>query len=170
MFKVLTNNAICADEYPIYRLMLNMLKVFDSNFDCGTLLHKLGDILNPDELHLASLLLGNVKLQVKHNNICRKMFTPDIGSPKRRLYQSYSTFSIYIKYSQKHTHLRNRETPWISNMTICTLYVSVMLITIAWINIILFMPSFQRQIITNRCISNNQLLQVLSLRALISCQ
>ena len=47
-----------------------------------TLLHDLSEILHPDELHLVSLLLKDVHLQLKYNNTTGKIFLPDIGSPK----------------------------------------------------------------------------------------
>ena len=80
-FKLLTEKAICAKDYTIYLLMLDMSRAFDT-IDRGTLLNDLSDILEPDELHLVSLLLIDVKLQVKYNNHIGKTFIPDIGSPQ----------------------------------------------------------------------------------------
>ena len=80
-FKILTEKAICAEDYTIYLLMLDMSRAFDT-IDRGTLLQDLSEIINPDELHLVSLLLIDVKLQVKYNNTTGKIFIPDIGSPQ----------------------------------------------------------------------------------------
>ena len=80
-FKILTEKAICAENYPVYLLMLDMSRAFDT-IDRGTLLQDLSDILDSDELHLVSLLLTDVKIQVKYNNVTGKIFVPDIGSPQ----------------------------------------------------------------------------------------
>ena len=61
--------------------MLDMSRAFDT-IDRGTLLTDLSEILEPDELHLVSLLLTDVKLQVKYKNTTGETFTPDIGSPQ----------------------------------------------------------------------------------------
>ena len=61
--------------------MRDMSRAFDT-IDRGLLLQDLSDILNPDELHLASVLILDVNIQVKYNNTTGKIFTPDIGSPQ----------------------------------------------------------------------------------------
>ena len=66
-FKILTEKAICAEDYTIHLLMLDMSRAFDT-IDRGKLLNDLSDILQPDELHLVKLLLIDVKIQVKYNN------------------------------------------------------------------------------------------------------
>ena len=80
-FKILTELALCSKDLEVHLLMLDMSKAFDT-IDRGTLLTDLSEILEPDELHLVSLLLTDVQLQVKHDNIIGKTFTPDIGSPQ----------------------------------------------------------------------------------------
>ena len=40
------------------------------------------EILESDELHLVSLLLKDVRLQMKYNGVIGNIFTPDIGSPQ----------------------------------------------------------------------------------------
>ena len=64
-FKILIEKAICSENYPIYLLMLDMSRAFDT-IDRGLLIQDLSKILEADELHLISLLLTDVKLQVKH--------------------------------------------------------------------------------------------------------
>ena len=65
----------------MHLLMLDMSKAFDT-IDRGTLLHELSSIIEPDELHLVSLLLTDVQLQVNLNNVKGNIFKPDIGSPQ----------------------------------------------------------------------------------------
>ena len=80
-FKVLIEKSLCSQDYPIHILMLDMSRAFDT-IDRGTLLTDLSEILEPDELHLVSLLLTDVQIQVKHDNLLGKIFKPDIGSPQ----------------------------------------------------------------------------------------
>ena len=56
-------------------------RAFDT-IDRGKLLTDLTHILETDEVHLVSLLVTDVTLQVKHNNTIGTPFTPDIGSPQ----------------------------------------------------------------------------------------
>ena len=65
----------------MHLLMLDMSRAFDT-IDRGTLLHELSSIIEPDELHLVSLLLTDVQLQVNLNNVKGNIFKPDIGSPQ----------------------------------------------------------------------------------------
>ncbi len=80
-FKILAEKAVCADNYFIHRLMLDMSRAFNT-IELGTLLHDLSETLHPDELHLVSLLLKDIQLQVKYSNTTGKIFVPDIGSPQ----------------------------------------------------------------------------------------
>ena len=80
-FKILTEKAICSQDLEVHLLMLDMSRAFDT-IERGTLLKDLSEILEPDELHLVSLLLTDVQLQVKHDKIIGETFTPDIGSPQ----------------------------------------------------------------------------------------
>ena len=61
--------------------MLDMSRAFDT-IDWGILLKDLSEILESDELHLVSLLLKDVRLQVKYNGVTGNIFTPDIESPQ----------------------------------------------------------------------------------------
>ena len=58
-----------------------MSRAFDT-IDRGILLKDLKELLEPDILHLVSLLLIDVQLEVKYNNKLGKKFKPDIGSPQ----------------------------------------------------------------------------------------
>ena len=58
-----------------------MSRAFDT-IDRGILLNDLKQILDPDTLHLVSLLLKDVQIQVKYKNQLGTTFTPDIGSPQ----------------------------------------------------------------------------------------
>ena len=80
-FKILIEQAICAKDFTIHLLMLDMSRAFDT-IDRGILLSDLEKLLEPDILHLVSLLLTDVKIQVKYKNKLGKVFQPDIGSPQ----------------------------------------------------------------------------------------
>ena len=80
-FKILIEQAACAEDHTVHLLLLDMSRAFDT-IDRGILLNDLKQILEPDILHLVSLLLTDVKLQVKHRNEIGETFTPDIGSPQ----------------------------------------------------------------------------------------
>ena len=80
-FKILIEKAICAEDFKVHLLMLDMSRAFDT-IDRGCLLQDLSKVLEPDELHLVSLLLRDVQLQVYHDGVTGKAFTPDIGSPQ----------------------------------------------------------------------------------------
>ena len=53
-----------------------------NTIDRGSLLEDLKQILEPDILHLFSLLLTDVQLEVKHKKKLVERFKPDIGSPQ----------------------------------------------------------------------------------------
>ena len=63
-----------------HNILLDMSRAFDT-FDRGILLDDLKQILNTDTLHLISLLLKVVQIQVKHKSELGKTFTLKIGSP-----------------------------------------------------------------------------------------
>jgi hypothetical protein len=80
-FKLLAERAITSDGYDLYILMLDMSRAFDT-IQRGTLIQHLKCILEPDELHLVSLLIKDVTLQVKCDNHTGRVFTTNIGSPQ----------------------------------------------------------------------------------------
>ena len=61
--------------------MLDMSRAFDT-IQRGSVIEYLKEIINPDELHLVSLLIKDVKLQVKCDNFIGREFTTNIGSPQ----------------------------------------------------------------------------------------
>ena len=80
-FRVLIEQAVCAEDLNIHILLLDMSRAFDT-IDRGILLNDLKELLEPDTLHLVSLLLKDVQLEVKHQNKLGNRFKPDIGSPQ----------------------------------------------------------------------------------------
>ena len=68
--------AVWSEDLSVHLLLLDM------SIDRGILLTDLRKILEPDTLHLVSLLLTDVTLQVRHNNTLGTPFKPDIGSPQ----------------------------------------------------------------------------------------
>ena len=58
-----------------------MSRAFDT-IDRASVLNNLKEILNPDEIHLISLLIKDVKLNVKCDNCIGREFTTNIGSPQ----------------------------------------------------------------------------------------
>ena len=61
--------------------MLDMSRAFDT-IDRASVLNNLKEILNPDEIHLISLLIKDVILSVKCDNHIGREFTTNIGSPQ----------------------------------------------------------------------------------------
>ena len=80
-FKTLIEQAVCAEDLTVHLLLLDMSRAFDT-IDRGILLNDLKEIFEPDILHLISLLLVDVQIQVKHKNKLGNTFTPNIGSPQ----------------------------------------------------------------------------------------
>ena len=62
--KILAEKAITSSTYNIYLLLLDMSKAFDT-VSRKNLLKDLQDVLEPDELHMMSVLINEVKLKVK---------------------------------------------------------------------------------------------------------
>ena len=80
-FRTLIEQAVCSESLSVFLLLLDMSRAFDT-IDRGILLDDLQKLLPSDLLHLVSVLLTDVQLQVKHNNSLGKIFKPDIGSPQ----------------------------------------------------------------------------------------
>jgi hypothetical protein len=76
--KLLAEKAIASNSYEIYLLLLDMSKAFDT-VHRTKLIKDLQDILPPDELHLMSILIKDVKLQVKINKTTGREFETKTG-------------------------------------------------------------------------------------------
>ena len=76
--KVLCEKAITSDDYKLYILLLDMSKAFDT-VKRDTLLKKLENILNQDELHLLSILTNRPTIKVKVNKEYGETFQTNLG-------------------------------------------------------------------------------------------
>ena len=68
-------------EYETNLLLLDMSKAFDT-IKRDLLIEDLKEVLNNDEIHLVALLLENVELCVKLENLLGSAFKTNIGSPQ----------------------------------------------------------------------------------------
>ena len=73
---------------------------FDT-IDRGIQLKDLKELLKPDILHLVSLLLTDVQLEVKHKNKLGERFKPDIGSPQGDC-KSHLDYFLFTQGTAKH--------------------------------------------------------------------
>ena len=80
-FKLLAEKAITSQDYEFHIIMLDMSRAFDT-ISRASVIENLKEILNPDEIHLISLLIKDVKLSVKCDNHIGREFTTNIGSPQ----------------------------------------------------------------------------------------
>ena len=80
-FKVLAEKAITSIGYETNLLLLDMSKAFDT-IKRDLLIEDLKEVLNNDEIHLVALLLENVELCVKLENLLGSAFKTNIGSPQ----------------------------------------------------------------------------------------
>ena len=125
-FKTLAEKAITADNFNIHVLLLDMSWAFDT-INRKQLIQDLEEVLNKDELHLISILIRDVKIQVKHGNQTGEEFTTNIGSPQGDcaspiwfIYYLYKTIKHFkdnnaeklenIKKDAAHDHNYNKKT------------------------------------------------------------
>ena len=80
-FKLLAEKAITSQDYEFHIIMLDMSRAFDT-IDRASFLNNLKEVLEPDEIHLISLLIKDVVLSVKCDNYIGREFTTNIGSPQ----------------------------------------------------------------------------------------
>ena len=78
--KVLVEKAITSANYPVYLLMLEMLKAF-GNVNQSMLKQELAKVLNPDELHIINVLT-NTQLKIRCGNEKSDTFETDAGVPQ----------------------------------------------------------------------------------------
>ena len=79
--KLLIEKALSADSYEIVILLKDLSKAFD-NVNRNKLLQILKELLNPDELHMISILLKDTKLQIRYEGELGEEFKSDIGVPQ----------------------------------------------------------------------------------------
>ena len=125
-FKLLAEKAITSQNYEFHILMLDMSRAFDT-ISRASVINNFKEILNPDETHLVSLLIKDVKLQVKCDNHIGKEFTTNVGSPQgdcasplififelskaleksKKLINSYSIPNTVKRINKDHTYSKN---------------------------------------------------------------
>ena len=76
--KLLLEKAINSSDYTVFLSLFDMSKAFDT-VNRQKLFEHLENILNPDELHLLSIITNFTKVKVKVNNVYGTMFTTLIG-------------------------------------------------------------------------------------------
>ena len=91
--KVLVEKAITSANYPVYLLMLEMLKAF-GNVNQSMLKQELAKVLNPDELHIINVLT-NTQLKIRFGKEKREVFETDTGVPQGDCV-SANLFTFYL--------------------------------------------------------------------------
>ena len=91
--KVLVEKAITSANYPVYLLMLEMLKAF-GNVNQSMLMQELAKVLNPDELHIINVLT-NTQLKIRCGKEKREVFETDTGVPQGDCV-SANLFTFYL--------------------------------------------------------------------------
>ena len=79
--KLLIEKAISADSYEIIILLKDLSKAFD-NVNRSKLIQILKNILNPDELHIITILLKDTSLQIRYDGKLGETFKSDVGVPQ----------------------------------------------------------------------------------------
>ena len=98
-FKLLAEKAISSSNYETHLLMLDMSKAFDTVVR-ATLINDLQEILEPDETHLISILVKDVKLQVKCEQNTGESFITNTGVPQGDCL-SPILFTLYLSKALK---------------------------------------------------------------------
>ena len=106
--------------------MLDMSRAFDT-ISRASVINNFKEILNPDKIHLVSLLIKDVKLQVKCDNHIGREFITNVGSPQgdcasplififelskaleksKKLINSYSIPNTVKRINKDHTYSKN---------------------------------------------------------------
>ena len=127
-FKLLAERAITSQDYEFHIIMLDMSRAFDT-IDRASVLNNLKEVLEPDEIHLISLLIKDVVLSVKCDNYIGRDFTTNIGSPQgdcasplififelskaleksKEIIKSYSNPNIIKAINSDHTYCKRLE-------------------------------------------------------------
>ena len=79
--KMMAEKAVSSKNYTTHILLMDMSKAFDT-VDRAIILTELNDILQPDELHIIKLLIGDVKLKVKVGDTYSEPFHTNTGTPQ----------------------------------------------------------------------------------------
>ena len=107
--------------------MLDMSRAFDT-ISRSSVIENLKEILNPDEIHLVSLLIKDVQLQVKCENHIGRAFTTNVGSPQgdcaspllfifelskaleksKQLIKTYSNINLVRNINKDHTYSKKQ--------------------------------------------------------------
>lgn len=97
--KILAEKTITSTSYETTVLLLDMSKAFGT-VDRGILFEDLKEILEDDELHIMSILLKDVKLQVRLGKINGKVFKTNVGVPQGDCL-SPVLFTLYLARAMK---------------------------------------------------------------------
>jgi|GEM_PF-4699558 len=108
VMKNLAEKAITSTEYKINFLMLDMSKAFDS-VNRNTLLQDLKNYIQPDELHIISILLHDVDLTVRCGKTKGEKFSTNKGIPQGDslspvLFTLYLSRALAIEQDERQTY------------------------------------------------------------------
>jgi len=99
--KILSEKAISSSEYVTNNLLLDTSKAFDFIYR-NMLLNDLKDILQPDEVHMLSILIMDVNLAIKSDHTLGKDFITTKGIPQGNcLSPIIILFTIYLAKALK---------------------------------------------------------------------
>ncbi len=79
--KILAEQAITSSNHEIFILLLDMSKAFDT-VNRHSLINDLENILSADEIHLISILLQDLKIQVRCQDKYSNSFSTNVGVPQ----------------------------------------------------------------------------------------
>ena len=78
--KILIEKSLSSQDHPVYLLLLDMSKAFDT-VNRNILQEKLAEVIEQDELHIKSLML-ETKLQIRCGNLTSDIFSTNTGIPQ----------------------------------------------------------------------------------------
>ena len=114
-FKLLAEKAITSEDYEIHLLMKDMSRAFDT-VNRKLLMEDLRAILDPDELHIAKLLLEDVSLIVRCGSSYGEEFKTNIGTPQGDcaspiLFTLYLANALQDQPKPEHDHIGSKPFP-----------------------------------------------------------